>query len=429
MKRNVFTRLLALLIVLSIAVSGLIACDKNNEQDDTPAYAGVFTAQDGNFFIGEGEVIKSKNKKLAFKLSAVITENYYNQLKADYGTNFSISFFALAGKIESGNRVELAKSAIPAFPLEFVVENNVSLLNISGTVEIDGYNFTEEEFDSFFTQGYFGEIYAEVAYIGDEGDSALDKITAYGKDNFSAYSPDNENIKIAQFNFFILKTVETANLFLMEDVDLEGIIWTPSSRFKGVFDGQEHVIKNLSPVRTGTDSHKDLGTGMFFSVARGTVIKNVGFVNAKHDDERVGIICGEVRGNITIENVFVHVVGDVSSFNGMIYYSVNPINFNNVFIYGDVGGSTDKAGLFVGRAGNNVFTFEDCIGVCPKNTYNGIFGSNKPMDKSLPYEDRVINGKENKDYSVFESVEQAIQSPNFSNLSVFIQTCISEYVS
>ena len=420
---------MVLLLILSVLFSNLTACENTQQSNDnTPEFSGVFSAEEGKFYIDKGEVFTADSGKLAFSLSAIITENYYKELKNTYGSTSAFSFYAQGGNTENPT---LAETLIAPVPLEFTVENNLSILKIQGTVEIEGYNFTEEEFLSFFDDGYFGEIFLVVKYLDEKGKTVYDKITAYGKETFNAYSPDGQDISIAQFNVFILKTVESANLTLTEDIDMKDIKWCPTSRFSGTLDGNEHVIKNLRPYRRVDGVIENYGTGLFYEIGKCT-IKNIGFVKAQHAEERIGILCGEVYEKLNVENVFCYIVGDVTAFSGgLVYYSVHPIDFKNVLVCAQVKGGTDLAGLFVGRGGRANFTFKNCVGIAPSKSYNedlyGLFGSRIPGLGETVIPPTVI-GKAGRDYDIFDSLESATQSTIYGNLSGFVQYCAGMYI-
>ena len=109
---------------------------------------------------------------------------------------------------------------------------------------------------------------------------------------------------------------QTAGAVLTTDIDLENRLWTPigtynesvipevNHAYKGTFDGQGHVIKNLNVhVTDGRNA------GLFGRVDGGT-LKNFGVVNAAVVSDpvegkllRAGIVAGEiVKG--TVKNVF-----------------------------------------------------------------------------------------------------------------------------
>jgi len=116
---------------------------------------------------------------------------------------------------------------------------------------------------------------------------------------------------------------------LTADIDLDGIAWLPignfyrarsAQGFAGIFDGQNHTIKNLSNVgfsvaglNVGKNSSTIAGYNEsvygFFGCVSGATIKNL-IVNADIDmmkfnkmvGDSVGAIVGYSYGNLTIEN-------------------------------------------------------------------------------------------------------------------------------
>lgn len=102
---------------------------------------------------------------------------------------------------------------------------------------------------------------------------------------------------------------------LMNDIDLENRSWTPigtyreaisfiDNPFKGIFDGQNHVIKNLNVhITDGTEAG-------LFSRAYYAELKNFGIINAtiasdpvNDESYRAGIVAGEIHMS-TITNVY-----------------------------------------------------------------------------------------------------------------------------
>ena len=117
-----------------------------------------------------------------------------------------------------------------------------------------------------------------------------------------------------------------ANYHLTQDIDLSGKEWTPigdnctdsdASRFTGTFDGQGHVISNL----TITGGYKYAG---LFGYASGAVIKNVGLedtsINVIQSPSQpevayVGGICG--RSTAFVSNCYN--TGSISSSTELYY--------------------------------------------------------------------------------------------------------------
>ena len=137
------------------------------------------------------------------------------------------------------------------------------------------------------------------------GDAVVTYTTA--GDAFSNGATFTQNIHVESMNYN-LSTVEDlkemannlgGDYKLMNDIDLAGENWTPLGTFTGTFDGQGHVIKNM----TIKKSTSRVG---FFEVAQNATIQNLGFENANvvGGDQDVGTIVGQLQGS-TIKNCYV----------------------------------------------------------------------------------------------------------------------------
>ena len=120
-----------------------------------------------------------------------------------------------------------------------------------------------------------------------------------------------------QLYWFAKNNNRTRNAVLTADIDLENRSWTPIAYFNeavnpyvdnnyyGVFDGNNHVIKNLNVhVSDGSEA------GLFSRITNGT-LKNLGVINATVQSDhiiggnsyRAGVLAGEINSAI-ITNVF-----------------------------------------------------------------------------------------------------------------------------
>jgi len=106
----------------------------------------------------------------------------------------------------------------------------------------------------------------------------------------------------------------TINGILTADIDLDGLLWTPigvhndfdssvaSINFKGIFDGNYHVVKNM------TVSVSNANEAGFFGRTYGAKIHNLGIENASvtqsnENRVRAGILGGEIY-NSTVSNCY-----------------------------------------------------------------------------------------------------------------------------
>ncbi len=116
----------------------------------------------------------------------------------------------------------------------------------------------------------------------------------------------------------------TASYILMNDIDLEGIVFTDAviapfennpaidvdwgNPFSGSFDGNGNVISNLTIEKTNTDL-----VSMFGFVASGAVIKNFGLENVNITVDNGDYVAGIAGWSIgTIENCYV--TGSISGY-------------------------------------------------------------------------------------------------------------------
>lgn len=122
-------------------------------------------------------------------------------------------------------------------------------------------------------------------------------------------------VKIYNSNVDVLKSLAGGEyVMLMEDIDLDYATWDNQGSFAGTLDGNGHVIENF------TLSGKD--NWGFFVLAAGT-IKNIGFVGVTlgvEGGKGANVIAARTSGALTLENVFIEVVGigDPALTNGIV---------------------------------------------------------------------------------------------------------------
>lgn len=134
------------------------------------------------------------------------------------------------------------------------------------------------------------------------------------------YQIGNAN-QLCWFAEFVNAGNNKISAVLTADIDLSGIDWIPiglytddpatkanNASYAGTFDGQYHVISNLSVNMSATNYE----AGLFSRVVSGGVLKNFGIVNATitqtsngHENKgvRAGVVAGEIFGG-TVTNVF-----------------------------------------------------------------------------------------------------------------------------
>lgn len=251
------------------------------------------------------------------------------------------------------------------------------------------YNYGDESLDLSSIHGSWGQplsfevitetnkvCYVEeegLLYVGDENgnyqgsgnptvkvtidSSVAPSYTFSGDDTFSVYvarKDDVIEISDVEGMQLMLRNME-GNYMLVKDIDMAGInypgIGTSANPFMGVFDGNGHVISNL------TVSDMERNQIGFFNYTQGATIKNLGVNNIDIKSatsgsygSQVGSLIGECQST-TIENVAVngkveardHVGGFIGRTGGNTKIK-NCYSSVNVSGYSQVGGITGTTG-------------------------------------------------------------------------------------
>ncbi|MDD3958115.1 MAG: InlB B-repeat-containing protein, partial [Candidatus Izemoplasmatales bacterium] len=145
--------------------------------------------------------------------------------------------------------------------------------------------------------------------------------------------------------------------YLANDIDFTGVDWVQSgtgTAFKGVFDGRNHTLSNITITGSGTGVY-----GGIFQRTNGATIKNVVIQSSSVSVEgRVGMLIGRVESNpVTIHNVimkYVLVNGTDSNGVGLLIGMASlGVSLNEISIISSTVQSTNKnVGLLIGRVDN-----------------------------------------------------------------------------
>lgn len=85
---------------------------------------------------------------------------------------------------------------------------------------------------------------------------------------------------------------------LANDIDLNGITWTPIAGFSGTFEGNNYTVSNLDI--TTSSSHQ----GLFRDLDVGAEIRNLNLTNCSvRGTDTLGILAGRLDGTVTIKNI------------------------------------------------------------------------------------------------------------------------------
>ena len=183
---------------------------------------------------------------------------------------------------------------------------------------------------------------------------------------------------------------------LANDIDMQGVafrgIGNSSNNFKGIFNGNQHIISNLT-INTTEDN-----VGLFGMVGFGFSIDSVGLenVNIKGGDQ-VGALIGAYGANYsdTIKNCYsngsVTGNGDVGgligiAWNGSIY---NSYSAGTVISAGD-----NVGGLFGSANGGSVFLYNSysTSNVSGNNNVGGLIGYNSVASIDNSYFSGIVAG-------------------------------------
>ena len=126
-------------------------------------------------------------------------------------------------------------------------------------------------------------------------------------------------------------------IYLIDDIDLTGKIWTPIKQFSGTFDGRGYTIKGLTIDETITASNSSYG--FFGQTTNGAIIKNVTFTGVNIETNLTNAYVGAIVGKA--ENTFFINCGTSGVVSGGIYaggiagYASN-VNIVKCFSYASV---------------------------------------------------------------------------------------------
>ena len=144
---------------------------------------------------------------------------------------------------------------------------------------------------------------------------------------------------------------------LAADIDMAGIDWSVNigddcnATFDGIFDGQNHTIKNLNSTETAQKSDGYICTGLFGAIYGSAVVKNLVI-------ENVSIDTGDFEGN----NVGA-VVGFAYSCTGSI---------ENITVKGDIkinASAVSGVGVILGYDYSGKLTVKDCSVIGNEGSY------------------------------------------------------------
>ena len=181
-----------------------------------------------------------------------------------------------------------------------------------------------------------------------------DEISATIKDNYKTLKTDSETFTAGVNDEYTISTADdfkklvnsNKTYHLKNDIDLSGKTWTPIEGFNGTLIGNGHTIKNLN-INTSSSN-----VGFFATL--GGMVKDVKFENASikvtGTNEKIGIVCGTLSGNLSGIRVSGSVEA-VSSMNvggivGYLEHSSKYLAFSGLENAASVTGQNHVGGVF-----------------------------------------------------------------------------------
>ena len=247
-------------------------------------------------------------------VDAGLTKDEVKKIVADY----------TAGTLTYGQIVNLIEDE--TYALRKFLEDQIDV--IADAVEALGGDIKDLE-------GSLDDFKDTISYTVDETNKVVEISTENAFVDF-AKSVNEENNTWAGY------TVKLTNNMNLKDIDWEPIGQTGATQFRGVFDGQNYTVSNLTI--DSTDETGEYYASGIFGWLNSTTVKNIKVVNATvKGNAYVGVIAGymESISNCTISNC--HVYGSV----------VTSAHKNDTLC-------GDKAGVIVGFAGNTRSLVENC---------------------------------------------------------------------
>lgn len=342
----------------------------------------------------DGTVTVSKDYNGNDTLTLVATSVFDSSATAEYNVTLAA---ARRVEVEGVYNIELANEQV-TLTLENVEGDVTKVLDSSGneiTYSVDGKNLVFDK-ASLKAGGYGARRVSVVTAdaIYDYNVVVISKIITTKTElvNIKTYLDENNKV----WDGYIL---------IGADIDMEGGSFTAIQTyvnttsgtygFKGVIDGQGHIIKNVT---VNNDAQSLTGHLM----ADG-VVRKIGFVNAVLSGRDVSLVAFRSFGHI--DNVFAiadRTVSDTNRFSGGLV-SLNHADITNCVVYiTEHDGGTGVKGQIVGNAEAN-FNYTNCFAVGPvkitgadngkKINRNNSIGQRKTIADLIAYKKNNFNLK------------------------------------
>ncbi len=247
------------------------------------------------------------------------------------------------------NNITVEKSS-GSYPEQSYYKGMRPDIKVNGLTNIilTGTNIFSEKYGAIVaTSGFVGEYHegAKNCKISSDGETYSQMVPGWSyTDAETTVNSAKDLLLFAEYVNGYKYDFKKVTVHLGHDIDLDGVMWKPigqtgSTEFKGIFDGQNHTISNLSVNSDSEGGNYSSGLfGWIESHGDGITIKNLKVDGASIvGHHNCAVIAGYVTGDALIENCHVSNA------------TVVCISVNN-----DANG--DKAGVIVGNLTGEVDT-------------------------------------------------------------------------
>ena len=335
--------------------------------------------------VNRNGAIQEEEKYVYLSMSYILTSAERTTLESD-GLQFTF---------KSGGEPIVFDEGLHQVPVQRNWRTNILGKLLTGDIQ---FNIViDERFDDDYNYPDFEEVTNGVKY-----DAATKTYYLYSANGLKWVSEQSNS---NTFNGYTIK--------LSSDVDLTNVSWTPignsSKHFQGIFDGQNHVISNLTTTAPA-NADTEYAAGLFGWVHYGGTVKNVKMTNVNVNSiHYAGAVVGYIYG--IVENC--HVDG------GTVTSTVkNSDNGNSV---GGIAGYVAEESLTSGSAvkdcsvnGLTVTAYRDVAGLV--GTANiGVVVENNRVSNTIVIADQLCEYKEEKPANAAEIVGRNIATADLTS--------------
>ncbi len=261
--------------------------------------------------------------------------------------NVGVGELGYGGTVESNTWYRIIINAKDGKFTSYLNGEFIKQVNMVGRWEIEHIFYLFADEDGEKTDSYLAKLAIWENPLTEEQIAALgNPSTSQGKQPGEISTPED----LVAFSEAV-NSGGAQNGFLTADIDMSGVtiepIGTEANLFTGTFDGQGHVISNLTIEKEGVEY-----VGLFGRVGGGATIKNFTLKNAKLSGQAfIGIVGGSNgSGTVTLDKLgfegeAVGTAQNVSGIIGVNMSSAATFRISNCYVTGKVAGARESAAI------------------------------------------------------------------------------------